>query len=73
MAPIHKAAHRGDLEGILRELRSGVPVDTLDSGGQPPLIWATYSGSLDCLRLLLSKGARVDCRYKKGARRRSHT
>ena len=67
MAPIHKAAHRGDLDTLLRELRAGADVNTLDSGGQAPLVWATYSGSLDVLRLLLSRGARTDCRYKKGA------
>jgi hypothetical protein len=35
-------------------------------GGNTPLIWATYSGSLDVIRLLLERGADTQVTYKKG-------
>ena len=35
-------------------------------GGNTPLIWATYSGSLDVIRFLLERGADTQVTYKKG-------
>lgn len=34
-------------------------------GGNTPLIWAAYSGSLDVIRLLLERGADTQVTYKK--------
>ena len=34
-------------------------------GGNTPLIWAAYSGSLDVMRLLLERGADTQVTYKK--------
>ena len=36
-----------------------------ETGGNTPLIWAAYSGSLDVMRLLLERGADTQVTYKK--------
>jgi len=66
MPPIHNAAKAGDVARVKSALDSGTGVNTKDHGGNTPLIWATYSGSLDVIRLLLERGADTQVTYKKG-------
>jgi hypothetical protein len=41
------------------------PAAIVSQGGNTPLIWAAYSGSLDVMRLLLERGADTQVTYKK--------
>ena len=66
MAPLHTACKKGDAAGVRAALAAGADVNVKDSGGNAPLVWATYSGSCEVLSLLLQHGADVDVRYKVG-------
>lgn len=65
MPPIHSAAKAGDASRVRQALDSGISVNSKDQGGNTPLIWAAYSGSLDVIRLLLERGADTQVTYKK--------
>lgn len=65
MPPIHSAAKAGDAARVRQALDSGVNVNAKDQGGNTPLIWAAYSGSLEVIKLLLDRGADTQVTYKK--------
>ena len=76
---IHKAAERGDVEALRRELAAGTdvdvrtPVSEANDGYQTPLQRALVpfpkleSNVLACCRLLLEAGADVNARDAQGA------
>lgn len=68
---LHLAARDGDLRGIERALRNGVPVDVLVGGehhavGTTPLIWAIAGDQSDAVRLLLEHGADEEVKDENG-------
>lgn len=69
--PLHFAARDGDVRGIERRLRSGVPVDLPvkvghDAAGTTPLIWAIAGDQPDAVRRLLDRGANANAKDKRG-------
>jgi len=54
------AAKEGDAEKLRRLLNEGALVDTADSYGWTPLMWACSRGHSDTVRLLLQRGANVN-------------
>lgn len=66
---IHRAAERGDKEGVLAELAAGVSVDLQmdDSSAMTPLMYAACSDAADIsmLELLLARGADINAVTKK--------
>lgn len=64
---MHLAVHGGHTWLVLYLLGLGMDVDTLDSNGRTPLIWASYLGSsMDVVNTLLKWGADVDRADKTG-------
>ncbi len=55
-------AHRGDLGGVNRLLREGIPVDATDEFGTTPLIDTSRAGQLAVCDRLLRCGANVNAR-----------
>ena len=66
MAPIHTACKKGDLAGVQAAMSLGADLNQKDSGGNAPLVWATYSGNAQAVELLLRHGADPLVRYKAG-------
>ena len=65
--PVEKlvdAAGDGKLDTIQALIRSGVPVNRGSEGGMAPLFAAVCSGKAAAVKLLLSRGADVNARYK---------
>ena len=60
VANVHKLAQDGNHEGLVSLLDQGIDVDTRDSAGNKPLIYAVMSGSLTTVNLLLENGSRVN-------------
>ena len=54
-----EAAEQGRRKALLKELNRGCDVDTPDYGGMTPLMYAAIGGHVDCVRLLLQRGADV--------------
>ena len=59
---IHKAAERGDIEGVKQYLVSGVDVNAKDGGGGTPLHYAAYAGHKEIAELLIAKSADVNAK-----------
>lgn len=58
---LRKAAKRGDAVEIARLLDAGANIDNADGfWGNTALGWAADKGHIDCVRLLLERGARID-------------
>jgi peptidoglycan/LPS O-acetylase OafA/YrhL len=58
---LHAAARIGDLPAIERHLAKGAALDAQEPRfGGTPLIWATVTGRLEAIRLLLARGADVN-------------
>ncbi|MBX3068909.1 MAG: ankyrin repeat domain-containing protein [Thermomicrobiales bacterium] len=57
---LHRAAERGDLEGIRAAIEAGEDVDTRDAQGRTPLMTATYANQPAAFALLLELGGNVD-------------
>jgi hypothetical protein len=58
-----EAASRGQSERIVRRfLDAGIDVNSQNCYGETALMWAAGTGATDIVRLLLSRGARVDIR-----------
>lgn len=53
-APIHEAAKRGDLAGVIQLLDSGVDVGLADNGGNTPLMYAATNGHTEVVKVLLN-------------------
>jgi outer membrane protein assembly factor BamB len=51
------AARSGDLAGVKRFIKEGVPVDAADDWGTTPLYLAVQQGQIEVVRFLLEKGA----------------
>ena len=66
MAPLHTACKRADLAGVQAAISAGADVNQKDSGGNAPLVWATYSGNSQAVELLLRHGADPLVKYKAG-------
>jgi uncharacterized protein len=54
------SARRGKLDEVQAYLKNGGRVDALDDQGMTGLIWASYSGNLDVVKLLVAAGADVN-------------
>jgi outer membrane protein assembly factor BamB len=61
-ADLWEAARLGDQERVRRLLDAGVPPDAPNPQGALPLSAAASTGSLEIVRLLLERGARIDAR-----------
>jgi ankyrin repeat protein len=61
---IHKAANRGDLDGMRHCLQRGVGVDVRDRYGRTPLMYVL--SDLDKVRYLVGEGADVNARDNRG-------
>jgi ankyrin repeat protein len=57
----------GDARRLRQALDRGAPVNTRDSAGNSPLMWAAVYGDAACMRLLLSRGADVNATNAAGA------
>ena len=68
MNSLIKAAENGDLEGIKRALEGGEDVNVRGIHGWTALIWASWLGHMEIVRLLLGKGADVDARGDKSGK-----
>ncbi len=66
--PLHRAAERGDVAAIARQLIVGAEIGRADSSGHTPLHAACRSGSIDACRALIEKGASVNARAGQGPR-----
>jgi len=66
MAPIHRAAERGNLNHVKELLNQGVPVNTRDAHGWTPLHYASSRGQLNIVQELLRRGAHVNARNNFG-------
>ena len=66
MAPLHTSCKKGDIAGVQAAISAGADVNQKDSGGNAPLVWATYSGNAQAVELLLRHGADPLVKYKAG-------
>jgi ankyrin repeat protein len=57
---LHRAAERGDLEGIRAAVEAGEDIDARDVQGRTPLMTATYANQPAAFALLLELGGNVD-------------
>ena len=56
--PLHFSANLGDLDGVIRALDKGTPVDNLEGKKfSTPLIFASERGFFDIVKLLIEEGA----------------
>lgn len=65
--PLHDAAFRGDAKKVKNLLKSGAPVNSLNSEGATALHWAAFKGHLEVAKILVQHGARVNALTKKGS------
>eukprot|EP00439_Symbiodinium_sp_Y106_P023645 s2090_g2.t3 len=65
-AALIKAAERGDLGRLRRQLKQGADITWADADGLTALHWAARSGKEAIVELLLSAGADAEGRDKKG-------
>ncbi|MBI2772190.1 MAG: ankyrin repeat domain-containing protein [Burkholderiales bacterium] len=65
-APLHYAAHEGELAQARELLRAGADGNAKDDNGWTPLHFATKSGHLEIAQLLLAAGADVNARDSNG-------
>jgi len=63
---LHKAAGKGSVDAVKRELDGGVDANAKDADGRTPLMLAAVKGHAETVRALLEKGAEVDARDGKG-------
>jgi len=56
--PLHVAADYGQKEVLEYLVRHGADINATDKYGITPLLSAIYEGHTDCVKLLLSKGAK---------------
>lgn len=54
------AASVDDVEGLTDGLKTGVPIDSIDSNGRTALLIATHSNSINAARFLINHGANVN-------------
>ena len=59
-------AFRGNKDALLSSLDAGAPVDEMDRFHMTPLMHAAKNGHLDCVRLLIGRGADVHNRSADG-------
>ena len=63
---LEHAARTGDVEAVEAQLKAGVPVDSLDSHGQTPLMLAAHHGCPGVVDCLVRHGANLDLTAKYG-------
>ena len=66
MAPIHSAAHNGNLKRVKELLNQGVPVNARNETRWTPLHFAASRGRLNVVQELLRRGAHVNPRTASG-------
>jgi len=54
---LHEASRHGFTDGLRALLDAGANVNATDGYGQTALLWAAVRGAVDCVDLLLSRGA----------------
>ncbi|KAH7638901.1 hypothetical protein DERF_006341 [Dermatophagoides farinae] len=64
--PIHYAADYGQKEIIEYLIQLGANVNSLDKHGISALLAAIWEGHIECCRLLISNGAKIDGRTPDG-------
>ncbi len=65
--PLFDAIQRADTSAVKRLLAGGVSADSRDADGVPALMSAALFARVDCVRLLLDRGADPDAATKTGA------
>lgn len=63
---LHICARYAPTPVVARLLAAKLPVDTPDSRGQTPLMWAAASGRTDTMALLLKAGAKINAQTQAG-------
>ncbi|MHC4539644.1 MAG: ankyrin repeat domain-containing protein [Planctomycetota bacterium] len=66
VSALHLAAHRGDIDKVRSSLEKGTNVDVRDVAGHTPLFYAASAGQMHVVEFLISKGAEVDAKDKRG-------
>jgi len=66
LSALHLAAHRGDIDNVRSSLEKGTKVDICDKAGHTPLFYAASAGQIHVVDFLISKGADVDAKDKRG-------
>ncbi len=61
-----RAAHEGDVPGLVELVRDGVSVDAADCHGVTALMLAAHSGHCDAVKFLLTAGADVNAAMGNG-------
>jgi ankyrin repeat protein len=61
---VHLAAYFGLKEVMMALLKNGHDLDSEDTDGRTPLLFAVWSGHKAVARLLLEKGARIEAKDK---------
>jgi hypothetical protein len=69
---LHEASRRGFTAGLRALLDAGVDVNATDEYGQTALLWAAVRGAVDCVDLLLSRGADRALRTRAGKTAEDH-
>uniref|UniRef100_UPI0037E81A57 myotrophin n=1 Tax=Semicossyphus pulcher TaxID=241346 RepID=UPI0037E81A57 len=64
--PLHYAADFNQKEVVLFLISKGAHVDAIDKHGYTPLICACYEGNVDCVKILLEKGANKELKTTNG-------
>ncbi|KAJ3189348.1 hypothetical protein HDU85_002977 [Gaertneriomyces sp. JEL0708] len=54
---VHKAAYRGHADLMATAIAKGVEADVPDRAGNTPLVYAALQGHLDCVKVLVERGA----------------
>ena len=55
-----ESANVGDVAGVRDAMAAGASVDSKDSNGMTPLLWAAYRGHIGIVKHLLKNGADVE-------------
>ena len=57
---IFNAIDAGDIETVKTHIKGGMAVDSVDSNGTTPLMWASTQGQLEIMRYLIDQGASIN-------------
>ncbi|MCX6774435.1 MAG: ankyrin repeat domain-containing protein [Candidatus Micrarchaeota archaeon] len=65
-AKLREASEKDDQVDIENLIKAGADVNSKDSGGWTPLMFAAQSGHMGICNLLIEKGAKIDAREENG-------